>query len=48
MIRPDLRCATRKRVPLDLLSVLYEYACGGLGGDPCPARFRHFAATAYE
>ena len=38
IIRPD--CAThkrvpptRKRVPLDLLGVLQEYACGGLGRD---------------
>jgi hypothetical protein len=34
---------------LDLLGVLHEYACGGLGRDALSCRrFRHFATTAYE
>jgi len=34
---------------VDLLGVLHEYACGGLGrGALSRRRFRHFATTAYE
>ncbi len=33
----------------DLLGVLHEYACGGLGHDALSRRrFRRFATTAYE
>ncbi len=49
IIRPN--CATRKAgVPsLDLLGVLKEYACGGLGRDALSRRrFHRFATTAYE
>ena len=49
IIRPD--CATRKAgaPSLDLLGVLHEYACGGLGRNGLSRRrFRRFAATAYE
>ncbi len=44
IIRPD--CATRKRVPLDLLGVLQEYACGGLGRDALSRR--RFVTRTYE
>ncbi len=48
--RPTRRVpSTRKRVPLDLLGVLQEYACGGLGRDALSCwRFHRFATTAYE